>query len=349
MIIIRFLLILSTACPVLFSMGGYTESKDRIVVPAAGYYSIDTAGCTVMHDRPGAYKNRYLVSHGLFESRKKVGYKVQFKTAGRFYCFIRAWAKSPEDNGCYIHLNGRYPDNPGFNSMYFPKIDSWDWNSRAHVGAHHDDPAYFDVKEPGVYMLTLGVREIGASIDLIVLKKDQTQPQRSGIRTVALKDDPALTDFSKKKGPKGLILLVAAACVVCLIFISVIIIKRKRLLAEKPVSPSAQRIVAEQAKNFIHENYNKPIKLEDVAKSVNLSKGYLRTLFREAAGTTVNRYLLEFRLKKAHEMLETSGTENIATTAYECGFENASHFTTSFKDLFGYLPSEIRQNKAKNP
>jgi AraC-like DNA-binding protein len=326
----------------LFAGGSYTEKEGRIVITASGYDKMDPAGWKINDEKSGAIGNKYIESIGVFESRKKISYNVEFKTTGRFYLFIRSWASEPADNGCYIRLNTRYPDNPGFNSMYFHKVKTWDWNSRAHIGQHHNDLAYYDIHQKGVYKLTLGVREIGAKIDCILLKKDTVSPDRWSIRATQAPGDLELTDFSRKALVNRTVLVFTIIVLSLVVSVFLFIVRRRRKTKKMMEDVSVKKMVVENAKKFMHENFGQPIKLDDVANAVNLSKGYLRTIFRENSNTTVNRYLLEYRLRKAREMLEKAQGQNIANIAYECGFENASHFTASFKDHFGFPPSEAR-------
>lgn len=82
-----------------------------------------------------------------------------------------------------------------------------------------------------------------------------------------------------------------------------------------------------------------------VAMANNVSTRYLRTLFSEES-LTCGQYILAKRLEAAAEELShpCSQTVQITQLAYKWGFNNASHFSTAFKDKNGLSPKDFRSN-----
>ena len=98
---------------------------------------------------------------------------------------------------------------------------------------------------------------------------------------------------------------------------------------------------------FIQQNYNKQISLEDIAASVNVSKSTALNIFKQFINDTPVNYLLSYRLKKAADMLKA--TENkIDYIALETGFEYESYFNRRFKQCYGITPGQYRKLKLKN-
>ena len=93
---------------------------------------------------------------------------------------------------------------------------------------------------------------------------------------------------------------------------------------------------------FIETNYTNPLlNVEDVASYAELSVNYLRTMFKAAVGKSPSDYLVDTRINKAKELLETTNysTIEIATAV---GYYNHRYFYSVFKSKTGTTPTEYR-------
>ncbi len=98
----------------------------------------------------------------------------------------------------------------------------------------------------------------------------------------------------------------------------------------------------ELAKDFIRRNYDRPIRLEDVAREVYLSPKYFSRFFKERTGKTFNEYRIELRMTRARELL--SGTNlTVSQIASRVGYQNSEAFIKIFKKMTGVAPSNIRR------
>ncbi len=102
--------------------------------------------------------------------------------------------------------------------------------------------------------------------------------------------------------------------------------------------------VIQKAKEYIHNNYQDNLTLNDVAAHVFLSENYFSTLFRQKTGTTFRTYLRAFRIEKAKELLTTTNLR-IYEVAEQTGYNEHSHFVRAFKTLTGQSPVDYRQTK----
>lgn len=89
---------------------------------------------------------------------------------------------------------------------------------------------------------------------------------------------------------------------------------------------------------FIKENAEKPISVEQVARAAGLSKAYFSRIFKSITGYTVVAYIHLVRCNNAAKLLR-SGKYKINEIAVQCGFENMSYFTRTYKRVMGVLPS----------
>ncbi len=81
--------------------------------------------------------------------------------------------------------------------------------------------------------------------------------------------------------------------------------------------------------------------LRELADMAHLSPSRFSALFVQIVGTSPMDYLIQLRLSRAVELLESS-EQKIIDIAAECGFRNLSNFNRLFKQHIGKLPKELR-------
>ena len=93
---------------------------------------------------------------------------------------------------------------------------------------------------------------------------------------------------------------------------------------------------------YIALHYKEDVTLEMLAKSANVSKSECLRCFKSTLQTTPYKYLMEYRLSKAAELLKNTDLliEHIAS---EVGFTHVSHFGKCFRQKTGNTPSEYRK------
>lgn len=106
-----------------------------------------------------------------------------------------------------------------------------------------------------------------------------------------------------------------------------------RLLASRENPP----ITAIMEANCFHN-----LPLEAFAKLCGRSLSTFKRDFRQHYGVAPGRWLLERRLEQAAHLLSTTSM-SVTEIVFECGFEQAAHFSRSFKSRFGQTPSEYRE------
>jgi transcriptional regulator GlxA family with amidase domain len=103
----------------------------------------------------------------------------------------------------------------------------------------------------------------------------------------------------------------------------------------------------QKVKQYINDNYAKPLKLADLADLVGMSSVAFSRFFRQRTGRTLSDYIIDIRLGYAARMLVDS-TKNISEICYECGFNNLSNFNRTFKEKRKYTPRDFRAMFKKN-
>jgi AraC-like DNA-binding protein len=81
--------------------------------------------------------------------------------------------------------------------------------------------------------------------------------------------------------------------------------------------------------------------LLDLAAVAGLSRMHFASQFRAATGMRPHEFLLEWRIRRAEELLRNTPT-SIVEIAMIVGFQTQAHFTTVFKRLAGCTPRRWR-------
>lgn len=99
--------------------------------------------------------------------------------------------------------------------------------------------------------------------------------------------------------------------------------------------------------DYIEENYaDSMLSVNEIADVFQMNRSWMSTNFKETFGVGVFEYIVNFRLKKAKELLETNKTLN--QIAAETGFANPTAFRYAFKKNENMTPAQYRQMKLKN-
>lgn len=96
-----------------------------------------------------------------------------------------------------------------------------------------------------------------------------------------------------------------------------------------------------QCLNYLHENYDQEIHVQDVAGIVNLHPGYLQRIFKNHTGETLMQYLTRLRMDKASMLLHTDIP--VADIADYVGIGSRQYFHALFKKHTGFTPVHYRK------
>ncbi|RAI88588.1 AraC-like DNA-binding protein [Paenibacillus pabuli] len=113
------------------------------------------------------------------------------------------------------------------------------------------------------------------------------------------------------------------------------------------------------ARKYIEQNYWKPaLTVTEIVKAVNLERSYLFRRFKGATGKSVLEYITSCRIRRACELLKTSGLP-IQLVAYSVGYNDPLYFSKVFKKTTSLTPSaymmlhaeptELQRNRAQLP
>lgn len=98
--------------------------------------------------------------------------------------------------------------------------------------------------------------------------------------------------------------------------------------------------IVDQVIYFIENHYSEEITLEKLAQDHFVSPTYLSRIFKEAVGMSPINYLISIRLNRALDLLK-EGKTTIKEVAKLTGYQDAYHFSKSFKKQYGHAPSAL--------
>lgn len=97
-------------------------------------------------------------------------------------------------------------------------------------------------------------------------------------------------------------------------------------------------------KRYIANHFHEQLGLEDLARQVALSPKYLSEIFIQEEGVGITKYLKDFRIAKAKELLLNTPAK-IKQISEDVGFNNYSYFVKIFRETVGMTPDHFRKFK----
>jgi len=82
------------------------------------------------------------------------------------------------------------------------------------------------------------------------------------------------------------------------------------------------------------------VRLGEISQAAGLSPSHLAATFKKVERTTIHRYLVNLRLRRAASLL--AGCDDLTTLALHLGFASQSHFSNSFRRWAGCTPGRYR-------
>ncbi|CAM3831458.1 helix-turn-helix transcriptional regulator [Marinicrinis lubricantis] len=123
-----------------------------------------------------------------------------------------------------------------------------------------------------------------------------------------------------------------------------------QLFSQAPSAPPRKNYAADSYKleriksviDYVHQHFDEPLRLKDLAEQVNMSEGHFCRFFKQMMKKSPVEYMNHYRTQKAARLLENSD-KKIVEIAMDVGFDNLSYFITVFKQFVGCTPSQYRK------
>ena len=119
-------------------------------------------------------------------------------------------------------------------------------------------------------------------------------------------------------------------------------ILQKALAVRDKAASSRYDDVVEQVMKYIDENYaDEELSLNLLASHVNFSPNHLSMIFSQQTGQSFIKYLTDYRMNKAKELLRCTGKRS-SLISQEVGYKDPHYFSYLFKKTQGMTPTQYR-------
>jgi AraC-like DNA-binding protein len=100
--------------------------------------------------------------------------------------------------------------------------------------------------------------------------------------------------------------------------------------------------VARRAVRYLHQHYAHPLTLRELSRVLGISERHLRTRVQQALGQSPPRYLAQYRVDRAKDLIAHREFA-LKDVAARTGFKSIHHFTRTFTKLVGLSPAAWRR------
>ena len=103
-----------------------------------------------------------------------------------------------------------------------------------------------------------------------------------------------------------------------------------------------QSVLTRRIIQYIQNHYNEPFSGEVLSREFHFNHIYINRVFKKHTGTTVQRFLTDYRLRMSTELLKSSES-SVGEIASLVGFDDLAYFSKLFKKVYGVTPTEYRK------
>lgn len=100
-------------------------------------------------------------------------------------------------------------------------------------------------------------------------------------------------------------------------------------------------------RKLITEDLSKNYTQEELSRRFEISLTPMKQCFKSTYGQSIYKYLREYRMNRAAEMLLTEPGKKVTDIAAACGYENPGKFGQAFREQFGVAPLEYRRSNGR--
>ena len=96
-------------------------------------------------------------------------------------------------------------------------------------------------------------------------------------------------------------------------------------------------------KEYVQNHYASDLDLNTIAQNLGFSSSYLTKVFNRVEQITPSKYIRNYRMGIAKQLMSDKGM-TLQQIAAAVGYNDAFHFSRSFKQTFGMNPTEYRDS-----
>ncbi|NEW64621.1 helix-turn-helix domain-containing protein [Facklamia sp. 253] len=101
--------------------------------------------------------------------------------------------------------------------------------------------------------------------------------------------------------------------------------------------------ISDKVDNFIEQEFMNQITISQIAQQFNMNKEYLMRVYKKEKSMTIHDKITIRRIQEAKKLLQYTHL-SILEIAMSIGFSTSQYFSTTFKKMCGFSPTEYRKN-----
>lgn len=115
-----------------------------------------------------------------------------------------------------------------------------------------------------------------------------------------------------------------------------------RLYSQSPATQSSSSYYLANVTSYINNNYNKDLKVKELASMANLSERHFLRTFKDTYKKSPSDYINSLRLSHAKNLLRHTDL-SILAISLQSGFNSSNYFSRQFGKEFGMTPTQYRK------
>ena len=119
------------------------------------------------------------------------------------------------------------------------------------------------------------------------------------------------------------------------------------LADEESLPAGSGQETVQLVKDYIRDNYQKPVTRQDMEESRHLNSDYVNRIFKRSTGYSLVQYLQYYRVLMAKKLL-TEQKDTVTEVGLQVGFDTPSYFAKVFKKWTGCTPLEYYNQKNRD-
>ena len=108
----------------------------------------------------------------------------------------------------------------------------------------------------------------------------------------------------------------------------------------------SKNVYMTRAVEYIKQNYNKNISVENISDLLGIERSYLSRLFKTYKNKSTQNYIIDYRMEQAKRMFEEEDM-NVSQVSTAVGYNNIYCFSRIFKSRVGMPPKEYMESCKK--
>ncbi|MDQ8733085.1 response regulator [Paenibacillus sp. LHD-38] len=106
--------------------------------------------------------------------------------------------------------------------------------------------------------------------------------------------------------------------------------------------------IVRRVQQFLRDNFQKEVSLEQIARNFNFNASYLSKLFIKHTGELPSRYLMALRINEAKYLLANRRHLSVKEVGEQVGYPDQFYFSRIFKQMTGCTPKDyLNENQKK--